>query len=267
MNGNHFSYHKYICVLNQRLQTPMPHGQAGTLRDQCGADGSGGQGEGGGTHRHQRRTRQGPRLSSDLSSQQECGPPLPDSLPFPKKPRIQNVYVTCLSYCNLGWPHKIFLGPDTALDWQCRLYCGVKLIYHSDGKLGPATRGQLIPHELPEGLIQPQRHKLQWTQKFAHCPSMAIISTIICKNKQANPSFTKTRFLSAVSAWILRVQTGQISPDTPTPSSPPVLHVGTRLVCASVRTTGVGGTAKAPTGGWHWYHHCSRYGVHAAGAG
>ena len=190
--------------------------------------------------------------------------------------------MTCLSYCNLGWPHKIFLGPDTALDWQCHLYCGAKLTYHSDGKLGPATWGQLIPHELPEGLtqpqrhiphelperlIQPQRHKLQWTQKLAHCPSMAIISTIICKNKQANPSFTKTRFLSAISAWILRVQTGQISPDTPTPSSPPVLHVGTRLVCASMRTTGVGGTAKTPTGGWYWYHHHnSRYGVHTAGA-
>lgn len=229
----------------------MPHGQAGTLSGQRAADGSGGQGESGGTHRHWRHTHQGPLLRSELSSQQDCGPLLPDSLPFPKKPRIQSFYVTFLSYCNLVWPHKIFLGPDTALDWQRYLYCRVKLIYHGDGKLGPATRGQLIPHGLPEGLIQPQTHKLQWTQEFAHCPSMAIISTTICKNKQANPSFTKTRFLSAVSAWILRVQTGQISPDTPTPSSSPVLHVGTRLMCASVRTTGVGGTAKAPTGGWY----------------
>ena len=180
--------------------------------------------------------------------------------------------MTFLSFCNLVWPHKIFLGPDVALDWQYHLYCRVKLIYHGDGKLEPATQGQLIPHDLPEGLIQPQRHKLQWTQEFAHCPSMAIISTTICKNKRANPSFTKTCFLSVVSAWTLRVQTGQISltqsPDTPTPPSPPVLHVGTRLAWARVRTTGVGGTAKTPTGGWYWYHHhYSKYGFHAAGAG
>lgn len=46
----------------------MPHSQAGTLSGQHAADGSGGQGESGGTHRHWRHTHQGPLLRSDLRS-------------------------------------------------------------------------------------------------------------------------------------------------------------------------------------------------------
>lgn len=138
----------------------MSHGQAGTLSEQCAASGSGGQGEGGGTHRHRKHTR-GHCSAQTSAPSRNVGPCYQIPCPFQKKPRIPNFYVTFLSYCNLVWPHKIFLGPDIALDWQYHLYCRVKLIYHGDGKLEPATQGQLIPHDLPEGLNQPQRHKLQ----------------------------------------------------------------------------------------------------------
>lgn len=85
------------------------------------------------------------------------------------------------------------------------------------------TRGQPVPRKLPEGLIQPQKYKLDQIQESAHRPStlwmtLALISKTTCQKPElhANPIFS----LCGLSVWILL--------DSECPSWEDVTHLDTK---------------------------------------
>lgn len=106
MNENHFYYYKYVWILDQHQQTPMPRGPAGNLSDsrsrckqQAGAEWR----EPMDARGHTPAPGSGPSRRVGLVLQTSCF----------QETRDMDCNGIFLGYFNLVWPNKVFLGPDT----------------------------------------------------------------------------------------------------------------------------------------------------------